>query len=73
MLDAKTASALKKIISSVNFRRRHISERESALKSNVLRNTTDSYEEDRLLSWSTNTFEPPELMKLYMVYQICSI
>ena len=41
-------------------------------KSNVLRNTTDSYEESRLLEWSTNIFGPPDLMKLYRVCQICS-
>ena len=59
ILDAKIAHALKKIISSVS-------------KSSELKNTTDLYEEGRLLTWSMNTFEPPELMKLYTVYQIFS-
>ena len=49
------------------------SEGESVSKSSELKNTTDLYEEGRLLTWSMNTFEPPELMKLYNVYQINSV
>ena len=46
MLGAKIASALKKI----RLSRVCTSEGESVSKSNVLRNTTDSYEEGRLLA-----------------------
>ena len=44
MLDAMIASALKKLLNTqIHFRNR-------VSKSNVLKNTTDSYEEDKLLS-----------------------
>ena len=40
-------------------------------KSNVLQNTTDSYEGSKLQT-SMGIFEARELMRLHKVYQICS-
>ena len=50
-----------------------ISEEEYVSKSNVLRNTTDSDEEGRLLTRSVSMFEPPELVKLYKLHRSCSM
>ena len=49
-----------------------IFEEEKVSRSNVLKKTTESYEEKRLLTWSMSIFEQPVLMKQYKVYQICS-
>ena len=42
-------------------------------KSNVLKNTTDSYEEDRLRTWYVSTFMHPELMNRYKDSQTYSL
>ena len=53
--------------------RRPISEREQVSKSSVLKNTTDSYEEDKMRRWSTSICLQPELTKPYKDSQICSV
>ena len=53
------------------FSRMCTSEKEQVSKSDVLRKTTDSYEEGRLLTWSMSIFGPP-LVKQYKDSQICS-
>ena len=50
-----------------------ISEEGSVSKSSVLKNTTDFYNEGRLLTWSWTTFEQPELVVQLKTYQIYSI
>ena len=47
--------------------------KESALKSSELRNTTDSWEEGKLLFWSMSTFSQPELMIQLQVWRICVV
>ena len=67
MLDAKKASSLKKIISHPYLKG------ESAWKSKKLKHKTDFFEEDRLLSGSTNISELLALMKLLLILQIYSV
>ena len=69
MLDAKIASALKKILTSVHFRRR------VGVEGQRLKNKIESWEGGKLLTWSMATSSPPELsiqLKL-KAYQICSM
>ena len=66
MLDAKIASALKKVISSPHFRRSKCRRAASS------KNTTDINEEGRLRMWSMTTFEQPELMTQLKACQVDS-
>ena len=68
MLDAKMASAMRKIIFNTSFNRT-----ESVLKSSELKYKIGSWEEDKLLTWSLTTFKQPELMMQLKAYQICWI
>ena len=61
MLDAMFASAMEKLITSVHFQKRVTLEKQRAQKY------------DRFLRGRQIAFVPPELMKLYTVYQIFSI
>ena len=59
-LDAVIASAVKKLLNThSNFRKRASVEEQRA------QNTTDSYDKDRLCTWSTSFSVQPELMKQY--------
>ena len=51
----------------MHFWRRRVSVEEQGAQ-----NTTDSFEEGKIAYMIYEYFEPPEQMKLYEVYQICS-
>ena len=62
MLDAKIASALRKIMSNT------LSKGEPVLKSSELKNMTDFWEDDKLLTWSMFTFKQLERMMQLRAY-----
>ena len=46
---------------------------ESVLQSSELKNKIDSWEEDKLLTWSMITFKQRELLMQLKTYQICAL
>ena len=67
MLDAMISSALKKLLAHVHFRKR------VSVEEHALGKTTESYQGGKLHTSSMSISEPPEHMKMHMVYQICAI
>ena len=66
ILDARIASALRKIIFNTSLKG------ESVLKSSEFKNTFDSWEGDNLPTWFMTTFEQPETMMQRKTYQTFS-
>ena len=64
MLDAMIASALKKLLTHVHFRKRESVEEQRERQPILTRETPCR---------SVSIFEPPELMKQFKVYLTCSV